>query len=112
MALRAAELLSREGVDTRVVDIHTVKPLDDTTIQKSAAETGAIVTAEEHSVIGGLGSAVAETLTQYKPTPMVMVGVQDRFGESSRSYSELLGEYGLTLEAIREAVLTAVDRRL
>jgi transketolase len=111
MALRAAELLGREGVDTRVVDIHTVKPLDEATIEKAADETGAIVTAEEHSVIGGLGGAVAETLTEYKPTPMMRVGVRDRFGESSRSYSELLGAYGLTPEAIREAVLTVLDRR-
>jgi transketolase len=112
MALSTAEQLGREGIDTRVVDIHTVKPLDEATIEKAAAETGAIVTAEEHSVIGGLGGAVAETLTEYKPTPMMRVGVRDRFGESSRSYSELLGEYGLTPEAIREAVLTVVDRRV
>jgi transketolase len=111
MALSTAEQLGQEGIDTRVVDIHTVKPLDEATIEKAAAETGAIVTAEEHSVIGGLGGAVAETLTEYKPTPMMRVGVRDRFGESSRSYSELLGEYVLTPEAIREAVLTVVDRR-
>jgi transketolase len=111
MALRAAESLVGDDLDVKVLDVHTVKPLDTTSIQKAAIETGAIVTAEEHSIIGGLGSAVAETLADYRPTPMMRVGVRDRFGESSRSYGELLGELGLTPEAIREAVVSVVEKR-
>jgi transketolase len=111
MALRASELLAREGMNVRVVDMHTVKPLDVNSIEKAAVETGAIVTAEEHSIIGGLGSAVAETLMESKPTPMMRVGIHDRFGESSRSYNDLLNELGLNTNAIVKAVLTVMKRR-
>lgn len=111
MAERAAEGLARDGVNTRVLDMHTVKPLDKLTIERAALETGAIVTAEEHSVIGGLGSAVAEALAESKPTPIVRVGIHDRFGESSRSYDNLLSALGLTPEAIAEAVMSAVRIR-
>ncbi|NQT08933.1 transketolase family protein [Candidatus Bathyarchaeota archaeon] len=111
LALRAADQLVLDRVDARVLDMHTVKPLDDVTIEKAAAETGAIVAAEEHSVIGGLGSAVAEALAESKPTPMNRVGIQDRFGESSRSYDELMGALGLTTDAIADAVRKAMKRR-
>ncbi|MBC8224654.1 transketolase family protein [Candidatus Bathyarchaeota archaeon] len=110
-ALTAAEKLIGEGIDVRVIDMHTVKPLDTGAIEKTAKETGAIVTAEEHSIIGGLGSAVAETLAETAPTPMERIGIRDRFGESSRSYPELLAHVGLTPEAIAEAVHRVIERR-
>jgi len=110
-ALTAAERLRGVGINVRVVDMHTVKPLDAATIEKAARETGAIVTAEEHSIIGGLGSAVAESLAETVPTPMERIGIRDRFGESSRSYPELLAHVGLTPEAIAEAVRRVIERR-
>jgi transketolase len=110
-ALDAAEQLSSGGISVRVLDMHTVKPLDADSIKKAASETGAIVTAEEHSVIGGLGGAVAEVLALEHPTPMAMVGIKDRFGESSRSYTALLEELGLTSEAIAEEVRGILKRR-
>jgi len=111
MALRASEALSREGVDARVVDMHTVKPLDTACVEAAAKETGAIVTAEEHSVIGGLGGAVSEALAETTPAPMRRVGINDRYGESSRSYAALLSRLGLTPEAIAEAARAAVRAR-
>ena len=110
-ALTAAESLKGEGIDVRVVDMHTVKPLDAEAIEKVAGETGAIVTAEEHSIIGGLGSAVAESLAEKTPTPMERIGIRDHFGESSRSYPELLAHVGLTSEAIADAVQRVIERR-
>ncbi len=110
-ALTAAESLIGEGVDVRVVDMHTVKPLDAGAIEKAARETGAMVTAEEHSIIGGLGSAVAESLAETVPTPLERIGIRDRFGESSRSYAELLAHVGLTPEAIADAVRRVIERR-
>jgi transketolase len=110
-ALTAAERLIGEGIDVRVIDMHTVKPLDVGVIEKTARDTGAIVTAEEHSIIGGLGSAVAESLAETAPTPLERIGIRDRFGESSRSYSELLTYVGLTPDAIAEAVHRVIERR-
>lgn len=102
-ALKAADLLAKEGLEVRVIDMHTIKPLDEEIIIKAAEETGAIVTAEEHTVIGGLGSAVAEVLAQKCPTKMKIVGVQDTFGESGKP-GELLAKYGLTAEDLANAV--------
>jgi transketolase len=110
-ALTAAESLKGEGIDVRVIDMHTVKPLDAGAIENAAKKTGAIVTAEEHSIIGGLGSAIAETLAEKAPTPMERIGIRDHFGESSRSYPELLAHVGLTPEAIAEAVQRVIERR-
>jgi transketolase len=110
-ALQAAELLTTDSIDVKVVDMHTIKPLDKDAIENVAKETGAIVTAEEHSIIGGLGSAVAETLAEVRPTPMSRVGVRDRFGESSRSYDDLMQKLGLTSETIADAVREAISRR-
>lgn len=104
LALRAAESLKDKGVDARIIDMHTVKPLDEKRIIEAAKETGAIVTAEEHSIIGGLGSAVSVVLSQKIPTPVQMVGIRDQFGESSRDYWSLLSKHGLTVEAIVEAM--------
>ncbi|MCR4600660.1 MAG: transketolase family protein [Clostridia bacterium] len=102
-ALLAAEELAKEGVEVRVIDMHTIKPIDREIIIKAAKETGAIVTAEEHSVIGGLGSAVAEVVAQEMPVKMKMVGVQDRFGQSGKP-AELMAEYNITAADIVKAV--------
>ncbi len=100
-ALGAAELLAKDGLDIRVLNMSTIKPLDGEAITAAARETGRIVTAEEHSVVGGLGSAVAEHLATSTPVPMGMIGVQDTFGESGTP-AELFEKYGLTEEAIAE----------
>ncbi|MCI6854648.1 MAG: transketolase family protein [Firmicutes bacterium] len=94
-AMIAAEELAAKGIDARVIDMHTIKPLDEGIIVKAASETGAIVTAEEHSVIGGLGSAVAEVVVKKCPVKMAMVGQQDTFGESGKP-DELKAKYGMT----------------
>lgn len=99
----AAEELKDMGIDVRIIDIHTIKPLDEEIIIKAASETGAIVTAEEHSVIGGLGSAVAETVAKNFPVKMRMVGQQDTFGESGKP-DELKEKYGMTSADIVSAV--------
>ncbi len=109
-ALQAAEILSQKGTVVRVINIHTIKPIDTAEIIKAAWETGAIVTAEEHSVIGGLSSAVAEVVVQNHPVPMEFVGMKDRFGQSG-SPAELLSEYGLTAESIVEAVEKVIAQK-
>ncbi len=95
MALTAAAQLEAEGISARVINIHTIKPIDRDIILKAAAETGAIVTAEEHNILCGLGSAVAEVVCEAKPVPVVRVGTEDRFGKSGK-VPALLEEYGLT----------------
>jgi len=95
MAMQARELLKAEGIDAAVVNIHTIKPIDREIIIKAAKETGAIVTAEEHNIIGGLGSAVAEVVSETNPVPVVRVGVEDSFGKSGK-VPALLELYGLT----------------
>ncbi|MEG0772763.1 transketolase family protein [Clostridium sp.] len=102
-ALEAANLLAEEGIKARVINIHTIKPIDENLIAKAARETGLIVTAEEHSIIGGLGSAVAEVVTSLHPVPVMRVGIKDTFGESGKP-AELLKAYGLTAEDIVGAV--------
>ena len=94
-ALEAADTLAAKGIKARVVNIHTIKPIDRELLTACARETGAIVTAEEHNVYGGLGSAVAETLAQSGPVPMEMVGINDTFTESG-DYEKLLAKYGLS----------------
>jgi len=101
-ALQAADQLARESISARVIDLHTIKPLDRDTLVAAAKETGAIVTAEEHSVIGGLGGAVAELLVQTHPVPMRFVGVQDRFGTSGDP-AELLKAFHLMPDDIAAA---------
>ena len=100
-AAAAAKLLQEEGISTRVLNMSSIKPIDEDAILKAAKETGAILTAEEHSVIGGLGSAVAETVVKGNPVPMAMLGMNDTFGESGKS-EDLLEKYGLTAEHIRD----------
>lgn len=102
-ALEAAALLAPRGVTVRVINMATIKPLDVEAVVRAARETGAVVTAEEHSIIGGLGSAVAEVLVEKYPVPMQRVGIRDTFGESGRP-EELLEKYGLTARHIVEAV--------
>ena len=106
-ALIAAEDLAKEGVDARVINIHTIKPLDKDIILKAAKETGVLVTAEEHSVIGGLGSAVCDVLCECCPTPVVKVGVQDTFGKSGPAV-EVLKLYGLCAENIAKQAKAAL----
>ena len=109
-ALKAAEQLASEGIEATVVDMHTIKPLDSSLIDNLVAQTGAIVTAEDHSVIGGLGGAVAEYLAKNKPCVLEMVGVQDRFGESGQA-DEMLEMLGLNSKYIAEAAKRAISRR-
>ncbi len=106
-ALKAAEKLSEEGIDAGVINIHTIKPIDTDIIINAAKETGAIVTAEEHSIIGGLGSAVLEALSDVYPVPVKRVGVLDTFGESGKP-AELLKKYHLTGEDVQEACKQAI----
>lgn len=109
-ALKAREMLEAEGIKARVINIHTIKPIDEEIIIKAAKETGAIVTAEEHSVIGGLGSAVAEVLSEHYPVVLKKVGVEDKFGKSGKPL-DLLKEYGLTAENIVEKVKLAINAK-
>ena len=106
-ALKAADILAEEGIAARVINMATIKPLDRELVLKAAAETGAIVTAEEHNVIGGLGSAVAEVVAETNPVPVLRVGVQDTFGKSGPAL-DLLPLFGLSAEAIVEKARAAV----
>ena len=110
MALEAAELLAAEGIAARVVNMATIKPIDRDAVARAAAETGAIVTVEEHNIIGGLGSAVAEVVCETTPVPVVRVGVQDTFGRSGPA-AELLTLFGFTPEHIAEAAREALARK-
>ncbi len=109
-ALEAAEALATVGIQAKVVDVHTIKPLDIFAIVEAARECGAVVTAEEHSIIGGLGSAVAETLAEHQPVPLQRVGVRDTFGESGKP-AELLEHFGLTSTGIVEAAKKVIAKK-
>ena len=109
-ALKAEKLLAAEGIHARVIDMHTIKPIDRDLIIQAAGETGAIVTAEEHNVIGGLGGAVAEVLAASYPVPMEFVGVKDTFGHSGAPL-ELLRQFGLTPEQIATCAKKAIGRK-
>lgn len=106
-ALEAAELLAAEGVDAKVINIHTIKPLDEDLVAAAAKETGKVVTVEEHSVIGGLGSAVCDALCAKAPVPVMKIGINDVFGESGPAL-ELIKKYGLDGEGIFRKVLEFV----
>ena len=108
LALEAAEMLEKEGISARVLNIHTIKPLDKAIVTAAAKETGAIVTAEEHSVIGGLGSAVAEATAETAPVPVLRVGVEDTYGRSG-TVPALLEAYGLTAKNIYEKAKAAIS---
>ena len=107
LALAAADILAGEGISAEVINIHTIKPLDAELITASARRTGAVVTAEEHSVIGGLGGAVCEALAASCPVPVLRVGVQDMFGRSGK-VPELLEIYGITAESIADKARAAI----
>ncbi len=109
-ALQAAEELAADGIEATVLNVSTIKPIDVETLTEAAKRSGAVVTAEEHQVHGGLGSAVAEALAQHCPVPMEMVGVQDSYGESATP-DELLEKYGLTAGACVEAARKVISRR-
>jgi transketolase len=110
-SLEAADTLSSQGMKARVVNMHTVKPLDVPLVLKCAQETGAVVTVEEHSIIGGLGSAVAETLSGELPVPVKRVGIGDTFTETSRDFDSLLDKYGMSIEDIVRAARQAIKRK-
>ncbi len=109
-ALKAAELLATEGVSARVINMHTIKPLDGDLLLKAAQETGAIVTSEEHNVLGGLGAAVAEFLSENYPVPVVRHGVQDEFGRSGKAQA-VLKAYKLTAEEIAVKAKLAISKK-
>lgn len=106
-ALQAAGELEKENIHTRVIDMHTIKPIDRDIIIKAARETGAIVTSEEHNIIGGLGSAVSEVVCETCPVPVIRHGVEDVFGHSG-TVEALMERYGLTAEKLKEKVREAV----
>ncbi|MFA4890575.1 MAG: transketolase family protein [Candidatus Paceibacterota bacterium] len=109
-ALKAAEELVKDGIEATIINNHTIKPMDETTILRLAEQTGAVVTAEEHQIAGGMGSAVAEILARNHPVPMEFVGVRDRFGESGEP-NELLEKFGMGVKDIVEAVKKIVARK-
>lgn len=108
-ALDAAELLKEQGIKAAVIDIHTIQPIDANLITKYAKKTGCIVTAEEHSIYGGLGSAVSEVLVQNRPVPMEIVGIEET--AESGDYEELLAKYGLSAEKIAEKAVKVMARK-
>ncbi len=108
-AVEAAKTLENDGISARVVNIHTIKPLDKELICQCAKETGIIVTVEEHSVIGGLGSAVADAVTECCPVPVIKIGVNDEFGYSGPAV-DLLKKFGLSAENIVNTVKKTLDK--
>jgi transketolase len=108
-ALQAAERLAAEGINAEVINIHTIKPLDETLIRNTAQKTGRIITVEEHSVIGGLGSAVCELLSEKNPVPVTRIGINDVFGESGPAI-ELLHKYGLDGEGIYNKIKEVIAK--
>ena len=109
-ALEAAKVLNDEGVSAEVINIHTVKPLDDKAILESVSKTGCIVTAEEHNYLGGLGESVSRVLAKHQPTPQEFVATNDTFGESGTP-AQLMAKYGLNSDAIMNAVKTVLKRK-
>ena len=110
MALEAKELLAEEGIDARIINIHTIKPIDKDILAKAAEETGALVTAEEHNIIGGLGAAVTEAICESCPVPVIRVGMNDTYGHSG-TVPALLEAYGLTPAKIAEAAKKAISMK-
>jgi transketolase len=106
--IEAVDVLAKEGISARLIEMHTIKPLDTVLLEKSAKETGCLVTVEEHSINGGLGGAVAETLAESYPVPVIRVGLHDRFAETG-PYLELLDYYGMGVEDIHKAVHRAIE---
>lgn len=109
-SILAAKQLEEKGINVRVINNHTIKPIDSLTLAKAAKETGAVVTVEEHQVMAGLGSAVAEALAKVYPVPMEFIGMQNTFGESGTP-SELYEKYGMSVDAIYKAVENVIKRK-
>lgn len=109
-SLLAAENLENQGISCEVINIHTIKPLDEKAIIDSAKNTGCVITAEEHNYLGGLGESVARTLAQHQPTPQEFIATQDTFGESGTP-DQLMDKYGLNAKAIEEAVQKVLKRK-
>jgi transketolase len=109
-SIKAAEQLSSQGISATVIDMHTIKPLDEGLIEEMAKSCGAIVTAEDHNIIGGLGGAVAEFLSSNIPTPLERVGVKDRFGESGQA-DEMLDLMEISSPHIVSAAIRAINRK-
>jgi len=109
-ALKAAEELAKEGIESEVINNHTIKPMDKDTILQSVKKTDCVVTIEEHQAAGGMGSAVSEILSQNHPVPMEIIGVKDRFGESGEP-NELLEKFGLTAKNIVESARKVIERK-
>lgn len=110
LCLKAADMLEADGISAEVLNISTIKPLDSAAVVVSVSKTGCCVTAEEHSIIGGLGSAVAEALADSCPAPLERVGTMDTFGESGKP-AELMAKYGLTAEHIADSARKSVSRK-
>ncbi len=110
-SMAAAEQLAAIGIQARGVEIHTLKPIDEEIIVKAAAETGAIITAEEHSIIGGLGSAVAEILADQRPTTVKRIGIRDTFARTAQDPESLMDAFGLSIENIVMAAKTLMEQR-
>ena len=110
MALEARDLLAKKKIRARVINMHTIKPIDKEILAQAAAETGAIVTAEEHNIIGGLGAAVTEAICESCPVPVIRVGMNDTYGHSG-TVPALLEAYGLTPEKIAEAAKKAISMK-
>jgi len=111
LAQRAADLVAKKGINAEVLDVHTIKPLDRKAIVRAARKTGAVVTVEEHSVIGALGSAVSEVLGEDYPVPVERIGIKDVFGESALDWDELLNAHGISVEAIVGAVKKVLKKK-
>lgn len=109
--LEAAKILDNEGISSQVINIHTIKPLDTRLVQEAAEKTGAVVTAEEHSIIGGLGSAVAEALGENHPAVFERVGINDTFAETGPDFESLLSAYGMGIDDIVSAAKRVLNRK-
>ncbi len=110
-AVDAVAELEEKGIDARLVDIHTIKPLDIDLVKRCADETGAFVTAEEHLIAGGMGSAISEFLATQRPTPVEMVGIRDTFAETAMDHNSLLDKYGMAVDDIVKAAERVVSRK-
>jgi len=111
LAAKAADGIAKEGISVEVLDVHTIKPIDLESIVKMAKKTGAVLTVEEHSVIGGVGGAVSEVVGENIPVPIERIGVQDKFGESALDYGELLEAHGITVGNIIAGVKKVLERK-
>ncbi|HEY0769605.1 MAG TPA: transketolase C-terminal domain-containing protein, partial [Sphingobacteriaceae bacterium] len=109
-AIQAVEILENDGIDVELINIHTIKPLDETAILESVAKTGCAVSAEEHNRLGGLGDSIAQTLIRHNPAPLEYVAVDDSFGESGKP-ADLMKKYGLDAENIVRAVRAVMKRK-